>query len=40
MGCGEKGILLHCKGNVGMCVGAAIIENSLEAPRKTKIELP
>ena len=40
MGCGDKEILLHCKRNVGMCVGAAIMENTLEVPQKNKIELP
>ena len=39
-GCGDKGILLHCKRNVGKSVGAAIMENSLGVPQKTKIELP
>ena len=33
-GCGEKGTFLHLL--LGMYVGAATVENSMEAPQETK----
>ena len=33
----EKGTLLHCCGNV---TGTTTMENNMEVPQKTKIELP